>query len=41
MTNAADATLKVGEKEITFPAVDAVEGSDGIGVARSSRRPAS
>ena len=32
MTNAADATLKVGEKEITFPAVDAVEGSDGIGV---------
>ena len=32
MTNAVDATLKVGAKEITFPAVDAVEGSDGIGV---------
>ncbi|HEX5968984.1 MAG TPA: citrate synthase [Intrasporangium sp.] len=27
-----DATLKVGEKEITFPAVDSVDGSDGIGV---------
>ena len=32
MTNAADATLKVRDKEITFPVVDGVEGSDGIGV---------
>jgi citrate synthase len=30
VTNAEDATLKVGDKEVTFPGVDAVDGNDGI-----------
>ena len=32
MTKAVDATLKVGDKELTFPGVEAVEGSNGLGV---------
>ena len=32
MTKAVDATLKVADKELTFPGVDAVEGNDGLGV---------
>ncbi len=32
MTKAVDATLKVGDKEITFPGIEAVEGSGGLGV---------
>ncbi|MDC5697764.1 citrate synthase [Intrasporangium calvum] len=32
MTNAVDATLKVGDKELTFPGVAASEGSNGLGV---------
>ena len=32
MTEAMDATLKVGDKELTLPAIDAVEGNDGINV---------
>ncbi len=33
MTKAVDATLKVADKELTFPGVDAVEGNDGLGVS--------
>lgn len=32
MTKAVDATLKVADKELTFPGVDAVVGNDGLGV---------
>ncbi|GAA2744765.1 citrate synthase [Terrabacter aerolatus] len=32
MTKAVDATLKVADKELTFPGVGAVEGNDGLGV---------
>ncbi|GAB3877674.1 citrate synthase [Terrabacter terrigena] len=32
MTKAVDATLKVADKELTFPGVDAVEGNDGLAV---------
>ncbi len=32
MTKAVDATLKVADKELTFPGVDAVDGNDGLGV---------
>jgi citrate synthase len=32
VTKAVDATLKVADKELTFPGVDAVEGNDGLGV---------
>ncbi|MEO7753662.1 MAG: citrate synthase [Terracoccus sp.] len=32
MTKAEDATLKVADKELTFPGVAAVEGNDGLGV---------
>ncbi len=32
MTKAVDATLRVADKELTFPGVDAVEGNDGLGV---------
>ena len=32
MTKAVDATLKVADKELTIPGVDAVEGNDGLGV---------
>ena len=33
MTKAVDATLKVADKELTFPGVEAVEGNDGLGVS--------
>jgi citrate synthase len=33
VTKAVDATLKVADKELTFPGVDAVEGNDGLGVS--------
>ena len=33
MTKAVDATLRVADKELTFPGVDAVEGNDGLGVS--------
>ena len=32
MTKAVDATLKVADKELTFPGVEAVDGNDGISV---------
>jgi citrate synthase len=32
VTKAVDATLKVADKELTFPGVDAVVGNDGLGV---------
>ncbi|GAA2033851.1 citrate synthase [Terrabacter terrae] len=32
MTKAVDATLRVADKELTFPGVGAVEGNDGLGV---------
>jgi citrate synthase len=32
VTKAVDATLKVADKELTFPGVGAVEGNDGLGV---------
>lgn len=32
MTKAVEATLKVADKELTFPGVDAVQGNDGLGV---------
>ena len=32
MTKAVDATLRVADKELTFPGVEAVEGNDGLGV---------
>jgi citrate synthase len=32
VTKAVDATLKVGDKEITFPGVEAMDGSHGLGV---------
>ena len=32
MTKAVDATLRVADKELTFPGVDAVEGNNGLGV---------
>ena len=32
MTKAVDATLRVADKELTFPGVDAVDGNDGLGV---------
>ncbi|HET8988868.1 MAG TPA: citrate synthase [Humibacillus sp.] len=32
MTKAVDATLKVADKEVTFPGVEAVDGNDGISV---------
>ena len=32
MTNAVDATLRVADKELTFPGVKAVDGNDGLGV---------
>ncbi|WP_082588512.1 MULTISPECIES: citrate synthase [unclassified Terrabacter] len=32
MTKAVDATLRVADKELTFPGVKAVEGNDGLGV---------
>ncbi len=32
MTKAVDATLKVADKELTFPGVGAVDGNDGLGV---------
>ncbi|MGW5239540.1 citrate synthase [Monashia sp. NPDC004114] len=33
MTKAVDATLKVADKELTFPGVEAVDGNDGLGVS--------
>jgi citrate synthase len=32
VTNAVDATLKVADKEVTFPGVEAVDGNDGISI---------
>lgn len=32
MTKAVDATLKYGDKELSFPGVDAVEGNDGLSI---------
>ncbi len=32
MTNAVDATLRVADKEVTFPGVEAVDGNDGFSV---------
>ncbi|GAA2162030.1 citrate synthase [Humibacillus xanthopallidus] len=32
MTNAVDATLKVADKEVTFPGVEAVDGNDGVSI---------
>ncbi len=33
MTNAVDGTLKVGDKEVNFPGVDATQGNDGLNVS--------